>query len=765
MAIVIGATGGPQVAAGTAQVSDTLVEAAKFQAVFGLELAGRSWDVSGAVPWGYVSGVRPQSVPLLMTKRFADFYAKSVAGEVSLKMLGKEFVGGGGEAQRVRPIQREFKRLQLHTRPPGTFEQDFLILEDDRFRWERPNVTRDYNIARKSNDLVTLKGVVLQRRNLLREARLYFRARTLGPDGRPWSALQIVLDVLTRVLKIDVSDIITTRASKTEYIPMNEAIDGESAASVIARMMALDGNDLFIDEEGRVVIYDRDAVFDEFEFKELFPRGLPPRFDGALHVVDYQKLRPSVVETQNTPEIEMLFTFRSFGPQTSVSGRPAKTDEEAKDQLQRGQVFVENVTKTIVDGQVFDGNGQPLPAGTIVNIDDAIEALGARVGADFTLDDLLEFFGNDAFILKQIVTRLTTGGETILDPTNTSIAQAILTDFRTSFRIPQPVIEHIRSLQAYQVNIGNTQTRTRPPSNVFSQVSWFIPTSVLIAAPIPDGVVLDSFTEIDDDGNKSFLPRFRPLTGAVARVEDFDLGLYRINFAADPDRPGAIKGVLPGVARDDSVYFREQGGNVTTLDDTSFTGIGLLPDWEASVVMTVVPDLTNDKRRLFRTLFTPPPARNERGQPTAQLGRGPTIERRVRLDTARFQLEHGRYSQGDALPLSTNPSALELGARGGMTNERILTAVNEGEAGRIFQTFNNQAEGEITLAFNAASLKIKPVASLRVVQYVYNADGFIFVRVSAQRSTTPPNILTRLPGDVLRATIRQLGVDDVRVQG
>lgn len=765
MAIVLEATGGPQVAAGTAQVSDTLAEAAKFQAVFGLELAGRPWDVTGAVPWGYVSGVQPQTFPLLMTKRFADFFAKNAAGEISLKMSGKELVGGGGEAQRVRPIEKEFKRLQLHTRPPGNFEQDFLILEDDRWRWGRPNVTRDYNMARKSNDLVTLAGVVIQRQNLLREARKYFRTRTLAPDNRPWTALQIAFDVLTRVLKIDTADIITNRASKTEFVPMNESVDGESAASVIARMLTLDGNDLFIDEDGKVVIYDRHAVFDDLEFRELFPRGVPPRFDGALHVVDYEKIRPSVIETQNTPELEMLFTFQSVGPQTSASGRPANTDEEAKRQLQTGQVFVENVTKTIIDGQVFDANGEPLPAGTIVNINDAIESLGDRVGASFTLDDVLEFLGNDAFIISQIITRLTTGLEVIFDPTNTSIAQAILTDLRTFFRIPQVVVEHIRSLQAYHVNIGNTQTRTRPPSNVFSQVSWFIPTSLLVAAPIPDGVVLDSFTEINDDGSKTALTKYQPLTGVTVRVEDFDLGLYRINWAADPDRPGAVKGVTPGIARDDSIYSREQGGNVTVLEDTSFTGIGLIPDWEATVVMTVVPDLTNDKNRLFRTLFTPPPGKNEKGQDRPQVGRGPRVERRVRLDTARFQLAPGPYSQGDPVPLSTNPSAAVLGARGGMVNEKILGSVNQAESDRLYHTFTNQAEGDITLAFNKTSARIKPVASLRTVQYVYNEDGLIFVRVSAQRSTNPPNILIGLPADVLKSTIRQLGQDDVRVQG
>src|SRR5690606_39117120 len=110
--------------------------------------------------------------------------------------------------------------------------------------------------------------------------------RTLKDDGTPWTALEIIQYILTDLLGYNGVDVDTSRANKSAYIPQNEAIDGEDADAVINRMLAFEGNDLYIDEDGKIVIYDRTEPLVERDFNRLFPNGITGRLDGDMRLID-----------------------------------------------------------------------------------------------------------------------------------------------------------------------------------------------------------------------------------------------------------------------------------------------------------------------------------------------------------------------------------------------------------------------------------------------------------------------------------------------
>lgn len=764
MTVTLDAAGGPREPAPIPVISDIPIAVQDAVGVNAILLDGKAWPITGAVTWGFVSGTSPQALSIRMQKRFArNFASKANRGKGSLRIIINEATSGAGTVVNQRQNTVDFEALNLQLNLPDDYAHNVLTVEDDRYRWNKPKVFRDFNLTRKANDIVVFRNLPVSRQNLLREAAIYYRERTLKDDGTVWTALDIVKYALTEILGYDIKNLDFRKAAKSEYVPQNEVVDGEGAGSLIGRMLALDGNNLYIDEKGKVVVYDITQPFLESDFRKLFPRGGPVgRTAGAMHVMDYENLRPQSIESLVTPKIELLCTFRSVGAQTTTSDVPARSFEEAKRQMLNGQIFVDNVTRTVVDGQVNDENGAPLPRDSIVTIEKALEGFGSLYGINgITISDLLKFYGADAFLITgaALAPKGPAGAPGLIklaiDPTAAVVKDAIEKDLRTLFRVPRFVIEQIRGMEALHADMLNEVTRTRAISSVFSTISWLVPSSVQLPEEMPDGVVLDSFTETDQvTGSKSRRSKYLPISGATITIEDEDLGLIRVNWGQDYDRPGAVKSVVPGEAVDDGYYIREDT-NYSYNDRQSFSGTGIKEDWECSFVISVIPDLFRDKRRLYRETRTPPPMVKQNGQTVQVKGKGPQVQRRIRIEDARFTHGITPYELGPAI-MTINPAARALGARGRFVNEAIITAIIDAETLRLYKTFNDQMEGAMTLFPGRRNIKIRPVASLQTILYTYAVNGEVSILLGARRNKTPANILSRLPADVLRATVRQL---------
>lgn len=710
------------------------------------------WPLHGGLSWGYVSGTAPQQVSIPMLPEYAELAATTFKKRVALTMVGADHLN--------QQVDAAFQNLWLLVRGPLDYNHDTLLLVDDRYYWPRAKYTRAINVTRKSGDILVFDGEPATPRTALLEALRYFVPGTILKDEngnplRPFTALDIVVDVLTSCLGYKREQIRARAASKSLYTPLNVNIEGEDADAVIQRYLELGGNNLYLDEKGDVVIYDARQPMGEADFKALFPEGMPQLLEGQMFVVDYKAVRPRYIEVQQRPELECLFTFVEGEDQKqSVVGPtgPATTDDQALQQLFNKRIFMENVTRTVVSSQVLD-----YPRGTVVNIEDAIAAFGAKFGSGaLSMDNFRAYYGADiaAFIGNAVRSSDTSGGNFRFDTQAITAYSGLLRDYRSLFQVPRIVMEKILDINPVMVEVLNPQSGARAPSNVFSILSWVVNVQYRYNGNREQAAKLNSFT--DDAGNKRnpYVP-----VPALVTVEDKELGLIRLHWLDDFRYPGKILDVIPGEAVDEAFYFDDLGQGMTVLGRGGLIAAhGLKEDWEMSCVMSIVPLGENDKTRLYRKRYTPP-----NGTPE---GDGPPLEVFSNVDTARFALspEHGPYLGPDRLAQTQPEQAFQdnivrgaaLGTAGAMVNSKIIEAINLGESDRLYLTYNPQLEGQVRLGWTKNALQVRPVASLQNVAYNVDPEGRLSVTMKAQRLTQAPNLVNMLPEPVLRYTFKQV---------
>lgn len=703
-----------------------------------------AFALDAGIKWGFVSGVGPQSFAVPALRPYADKLVGLLKGDVKLTLYAPD--------GRLQAKSITFEKLWLNLRTPYGYQKDTLILQDRRWTWERPKVTKAYNLTRRSNDLLTFGGQLPEfLQNYLTEARPYFVESTILHDEqgplRPYTATDIVYEILRDVLGYAEGDIDISAASSTNFVPPNQFIEGETAASVIQRFLALGGNDLYIERDGRVIIYDRTKPFEESDFFALFGNGIPAFRGGTeLFVVDYKAIRPFEIEVQHPVEAELLCTHTEVSATTTTTGEsPATTFEDALAQLKTGQVRVRNVSRTIVPNQV-----EGLPRGTVVSIEDALSAYGKLISAprELTIDDLREVYGDDN---AEMLGAFNQGSFDATFKINAvSIYQQIMKDFRSLFQLPDEVRKQLLGLKDVLVDIMNPESQSRVPAEVFSIVSWFINENLLVdVQENPSGIPLNSFDESP----------YTPVPASVA-IEDGDLGLIRINWLNDLDRPGTVVKAFPGEARQD-IYGDELGEGRAVNAQGSYHH-GVKDDWECSFIISVVPFPNNDPRgrRHFRQVF--------KATDFGEDGDGPRLVHFSAVDSARFRLPDSLSDYVDEERRRSTDVDVdedlrdEMGVAGPMVNFGIIQAVGYAEAKRIYRTYNNQIEGNATFGWDEFWTNIRPRASMRNILFGMSSDGEATVTVNCQRLTSPKDILNALPRTVLEATGRVLRFDNLQ---
>ena len=307
--------------------------------------SGFHFPLEQSVTWGFQTGTAPQTLSINMLREYAEKLVKEEGSEVSLTMSVPD--ASGDDLKEIT-----FEGLRLLLRPPADHWKDGVYLVDDRWNWPRVKVTKAWNVTRKSNDQIAVASIAGAGRNLLLQARRYYRENTLLLDPlddsvterTPGNALDLALDVLIDDLKYSPQTIVPGGEFKTlreiitsEYVPSNIWTEGEPADALIQRFLNLGGLGLYLDEKKRIVLYNRQQPFTEKDFAAVFRNGLPPKSGGNLFVVNYEAMRPSEIEVQSRVEKELLFTHVESGAQTTSSlPGVANTHEEAAAQIEAG---------------------------------------------------------------------------------------------------------------------------------------------------------------------------------------------------------------------------------------------------------------------------------------------------------------------------------------------------------------------------------------------------------------------------------------------
>lgn len=689
-----------------------------------LAINGLAIPLRGAFTWGYKSGVSPQQVSVSLSNEYANKLVEVVNAQGGKVVIDCKT----NSIENVAIPMGPYSGLSLLPRSPDTHVHDIITITDDRWRWPNKNVYRTYNLLRKADDKfaapVTFAGVLK-----LTEAKRYFVPWTIRQDENgqpvaPFTALDIVVDILTNFLGYDASKINLDRAQKSNYVPPNIVLVGQKAHSVISRFLSDSDNNLYIEDDGSITIYAENIPFGEKEFDKHLRPALRGKVEGQLWIQDRQNIRPTNIYESFEKEEEYLLTFKDASESSTSSGseRPAESTVEALAQLASKRVYVRNITTTVVDNQV--GN---LPAGAIVTIEKALEAFGQEYGsAPITLDEFRENYGIAAPAVFALVLQDPTD-DALLDPKAITVWSRIVGDYRRKFQIPHHVTQFIKDANNVLVEIVDPETGKRKPSEVFSTVSWVVNVQARINKKRASGITLDSFGNLSEDG------KYKPIPATISDI-DPETGIFELIGLDDLNQPGAITDIILGRPVSEDAFFEDTfaEGETPLTRDSLIGAHGLKADWEMSAVASIT--LLPKSADSMYWVDSPAPA-------PVKPGNGPPVEIHIGYDTARFALAgHDAYRTGAS----------------GFINKALIEAIAGQEGPKRWVTFSDQLIGSVRFAISEESKKLRPTGPVSEVTFTVSTNGSVRMAFDARPISEGRDIRNTLEKEMLEAIFRQV---------
>lgn len=690
-----------------------------------LEINSTPISTKGSVNWGYSSGVQPQKVTIITTTNYAQELVTKInadKGRVKINMVGKDVFSDG-------LIDETFTGLSMLPRKPSKHTHDKITIVDDRWRWPNKNVYKTYNLIRKANDLFVFKSITTAVQPTLHEAKNYYVDWTINPVTQlPWTAVEIVEDILVNFLGYAAENVIRTFTQKSLYIPGNIVLSGDQAHSVISRFMSLADINMYVDKDSKIILYEERTSFGQKEFDRHIANSIVGKVSGDMWVVDRKSIRPTDVFVSAEREFELLLSYIETGASASGSQDPPTTDEEGLKQIDNQQIFLENVTTTVVDGQVGT-----LPLGTIVTIEDALASFGLKFGsAKITLDKFRTHYGIlGSAVFSSVLQNPQSNVE--FDPKAITAWNAIVRDYRTKFRVPQAALKFMKSLKNVLVDIVNPESGKRAPSQVFSTISWVVKVSARQVSNRTHGIHLDSFSNLKA-GDK-----FKPVPMVITDI-DMDFGTFTVTNLGDVNQPGSITDTIRGRPKDSRFFNDQFAEGETALDRNSLYGNhGLQGDWEMSVIVSCVM-LPRSSKTMYWTKTERPSKVKE--------GKGPALEIHSNYDTARFALS------------ASNLKNYRGGKGDDFVNSDLIGALHKQVGNRRWVTFADQTEGDIEFAVSQEALKLRPVGPIGTIKHSFNVEtGAYNIGVTAVPISQGRSIRNILGDDVLEVIFKQVKFD------
>lgn len=703
--------------------------------MFKLEVGGEAIAIpkGGSFGWTMSYGIKPNIETLITTKRTieaiqarADLQFANTEGTAGNERPGRlnraseiksspsgpisilmEDTGADGKSDTGRRVEIQGLYAVVGNRPGLDYNSRALTLADRRILFPFTFIERSYNIRRKTGDYRLINGTMSPIQKGIKTADFAYRRSTLTDLGEPWTAREVLEDVLTEL----VGDLGFAFDGDTGWLETD--IEGlelhDRGDAALARVLAfIPGAQIYAAPSGLIKIAN---IYDQSEIEAFRNAGAPNA--GSSSLVDRSYLRPQGYNILSDKEVELRFDLE----ENASSLRSIVRGREPMD--------IENVIinplfeLTLADGTIAT-------QGEAIQLDDFIAAANLIPRADPAFVDLKLsrgiLRGHWLGLWDTLYTGFVQKANGALDERRARLVGALRNDYRRLFRITAPWMDKIKALASRRTAVFDFETGTNAPAPVYS--SFITKFTTLGIAPFTSGRMATNTPFTGGDVKGINVAPFE------ITIENGDIGLMRISPTLDQT----------GLAEDYVVGATEEGKLPTSSsgDGLIFWGdIKLDADFFLSIIVTAIPDSPNGKGRLHKEFVSAGELATRLKLPSGSAPRnaGPVMDLEQSAEPARFgwldehkeAIRDGFY-EGKAFPKATH------GNRHAM-RELALSVAAADYASKL-----DRIEGRSSHPMQA----IEPTGNLRVVQHV--------VTVGASNELAAFTILAA-PGEVEAAPL------------
>ena len=558
------------------------------------------------VSWELKTGTRPTTTTIVVAAK----YAERMRGQMG-KAGTLEVTAEGGLGYRVDDV------YVIDETPSPHPDMVAFTLADRRFKWVREHVTRRYNIRRRTGD-----------RRLITEGQpaglpadvpdIAYESATLL-NGQPWTARDIVLDVLSSV-DVDGPGFSMSGLPMRQITIEGLELDDDGAAAIDRALDHIAGADVYLDLKGTVRFVD---TTDASAANSLLKRLGPPVVGvGLASMVDYAGLRPAWIDVLFSVEQELKFTSLDEGGAYSQRGNVTK--------------YMENVLP--VPDLTLAVAGRTVTRGTFITFDEAFAAWGAPTIA---AGAKIPGGGASAALTHDLVRLLWHGGrleavyaavgDVIADANWAARIRAVRQHYRQTYRISPYWMARIRSISAERVAVIDPENGVRAPAFVTANYAFAPSVRGRWTEPGRQGIVVNVDAYADSLAAAKQAP-------ATVTIVDEQLGVIHLSYQADAlglhqaVYPCKLETPLP------SMNFGKGAGPMT-IDGCVYEGaapVKLAASHKVAIVVTAVPSAPNSNDQHYRVRVTPSDAQSNGVKVGAATGPGWTIRIGPGVTTARF---------------------------------------------------------------------------------------------------------------------------------
>lgn len=674
--------------------------------------------MSGVVSWPLRTGTSPviQSFEMIPDDALALFQNGARKSPVTLKIIPPQ-----GNPVTVTNL------WILNIAPgPNPFVASVTIA-DRRWFWSYAHTLRRLNMRRRVGNKLAIASDLAPTQLNQSVPNFDYWPWSLN-SGAVWSPADAIRDIMTNqidgVLQKEAQYwgqvaglTIDTRLTGTKNgLPIEDfQLDDQGDGAVNRLLKTLPEAEVTVDYDGTVIVFSRSGGDEADLYNAILPE-IPG--GGHATLVSNAQLRPSAINVYFTPEVEVRFDAKE-NANASATGS-ANHDVDTTVGPTGGGIKVsyqrqlDNVLPS-VDYQL-SVNGNTIPMGTYILIDDAFVAWGNLPGTSTKLDHPLI---QRAFIpyldlwskLNQIGQQPGANGNA--SPWVERIA-AVKNHYRTTYRIPSAWRNQMFSMRAYRISTIDPQSGMRGPSLPFSDYC-FVASQRSLARNAQAGNVFDWAT------NRSGYPKNGILDNTVSPspgyvvVLDEDQGIVHIDYRLDYNR--MIEVILPSLmqvgnnAMPTTDLTNRQRAITFDLLNAAGGYASLSPSFQAAMVLTCVPAAPNNINQLYKVKVVPQdvqdiiPTGTTAGLLTAL---GPEMDVHCGLDTARVMWLDSRSSDIEAIfgiangvvnptPLTPNLKGLVInGEDGSLNTGASLVNLARAEAAKVYSALVDHYEGTVT---------------------------------------------------------------------